>query len=198
MSLEPDLGAAPTDDLSKFPYFCFDDEAQKVFIEWSEDLHWERMGNETSRSFAASSQVRQALPCVGPHFPPRRLHFEGSLRPGKPRSGRARGSLVRVSRSPCEKVLRLAQGRWVAGRAGAGSQVGTRGTRRRLHGARCPAQQWRHLTKNEAIQAALDWLEDEDWLRGETTGGTGPGSGRRTVRHHIHPAVTGKREGGGA
>ena len=39
-------GAAPTDDLSKFPYFCFDDEAQKVFIEWSRDLHWERMGNE--------------------------------------------------------------------------------------------------------------------------------------------------------
>ena len=58
--------------------------------------------------------------------------------------------------------------------------------------------QWRHLTKNEAIQAALDWLEDEDWLRGETTGGTGPGSGRRTVRHRINPAVNGKREGGGA
>ena len=40
------LGAAPIDDLSKFPSFCFDAEAQDVFIEWSEDLHRERMVNE--------------------------------------------------------------------------------------------------------------------------------------------------------
>ena len=25
--------------------------------------------------------------------------------------------------------------------------------------------QWRSLTTDDAIQAALDWLEDEDWLR---------------------------------
>ena len=48
-------GAAPTDDLSKFPYFCFDDEAQKVFIEWSKDLHWERMGNEDEPIISGSS-----------------------------------------------------------------------------------------------------------------------------------------------
>jgi hypothetical protein len=28
-------GAAPADDIAKFPHFCFDDEAQAVFIEWS-------------------------------------------------------------------------------------------------------------------------------------------------------------------
>ena len=32
-------GAAPADDFAKFPHFCFDDEAQAVFIEWSEDMH---------------------------------------------------------------------------------------------------------------------------------------------------------------
>jgi Protein of unknown function (DUF3987) len=41
--------------------------------------------------------------------------------------------------------------------------------------------QWRSLTTNEAIEAALDWLEDEDWLRSEATGGTGPGSGRVAI-----------------
>jgi hypothetical protein len=41
----------------------------------------------------------------------------------------------------------------------------------------------------------LDWLEDEDWLRSEATGGTGPGSGRRTLRYRIHPAIKGKRKG---
>ena len=49
--------------------------------------------------------------------------------------------------------------------------------------------QWRSLTKDDAIQAALDWLEDEDWLRSEITGGTGPGSGRRTLRYLINPAI---------
>jgi hypothetical protein len=53
--------------------------------------------------------------------------------------------------------------------------------------------QWRNLTADEAIQAALDWLEDEDWLRGEISGGTGPGSGRRTVRYQINPAVRSPR-----
>jgi hypothetical protein len=55
--------------------------------------------------------------------------------------------------------------------------------------------QWRSLTTNDAIQAALDWLEDEYWLCSEVTGGTGPGSGRRTVRYRINPAVTLTRKG---
>ena len=58
--------------------------------------------------------------------------------------------------------------------------------------------QWRSLTTDDAIQAALDWLEDEDWLRSEATGGTGPGSGRRTLRYSIHPAIKAKRKGGDA
>jgi hypothetical protein len=58
--------------------------------------------------------------------------------------------------------------------------------------------QWRSLTTDDAIQAALDWLEDEDWLRSEATGGTGPGSGRRTLRYRIRPAIKGKRKGHGA
>ena len=57
--------------------------------------------------------------------------------------------------------------------------------------------QWRNLTADDAIQAALDWLEDEDWLRSQTTGGTGPGSGRRTMRYRIHPVIMGKRKGQG-
>ena len=38
----------------------------------------------------------------------------------------------------------------------------------------------------------------EDWLRSEATGGTGPGSGRRTLRYRIHPAIKDKRKGGEA
>jgi len=56
--------------------------------------------------------------------------------------------------------------------------------------------QWRGLTTNAAIQAAVDWLEDEHWVRGEDTGGTGPGSGRRTTRYRINPNVKTKRRKG--
>jgi hypothetical protein len=49
--------------------------------------------------------------------------------------------------------------------------------------------QWRNLTTDEAVQAAVDWLEDGSWIRGEVTGGTGPGGGRRTIRYHIHPEL---------
>jgi hypothetical protein len=54
--------------------------------------------------------------------------------------------------------------------------------------------QWRGLTKDEAIEAALDWLEDEDRLRSEATGGTGPGSGRRTLCYRINPAIKRTKE----
>jgi hypothetical protein len=56
--------------------------------------------------------------------------------------------------------------------------------------------QWRNLTTDNSTQAALDWLEDEGWIRGESTGGTGPGSGRRTTRYRIHPEING--QGGSA
>ena len=41
--------------------------------------------------------------------------------------------------------------------------------------------QWRNLTADDPIQSALDWLEDEDWLRGEVTGRSAAGWCVRTV-----------------
>lgn len=39
-------GATPADDFVKLPHFCFDDEAQQVFIEWCTELNCERIPNE--------------------------------------------------------------------------------------------------------------------------------------------------------
>ena len=47
--------------------------------------------------------------------------------------------------------------------------------------------QWKYLTTDLAVQAALDWLEDEGWLRANEVGGSGPGTGRRTYRYSINP-----------
>jgi len=58
--------------------------------------------------------------------------------------------------------------------------------------------QWRFLTTDEAIEAALNWLEDGYWLRPNEVGGKGPGTGRRTVRYSINPKITkiGTADGG--
>ena len=193
------LGAAPIDDFSKFPYFCFDAEAQGVFIEWSEDLHRERMVNEEEpiirqhlakfdKLFPALALIFHLVDCAsggtcGP------VNKEAALRAAawceflEAHARRGYGLLkddgLRAAQALAAKLVR--------GALDDGFTV--RDIRR---------NQWRHLTRDEAIQAALDWLEDEDWLRGESTGGTGPGSGRRTVRYQINPAINGQHRGGSA
>ena len=46
--------------------------------------------------------------------------------------------------------------------------------------------QWRYLTKDIAVKAALDWLEDEGWIR---TKKAAPKEGRPTQRYEVNPAI---------
>ena len=39
-------GASPSDDFVKLPYFCFDDAAQDIFVEWCTELHTVHIANE--------------------------------------------------------------------------------------------------------------------------------------------------------
>ncbi|MGA8055382.1 MAG: DUF3987 domain-containing protein [Burkholderiales bacterium] len=189
-------GAARADDFAKFPWFCFDDEAQAVFIEWSEDLHRGRMPNEDEPI------IRQHLAKFDKLFPALALvlHLVKGAAAGirgpvnKEAALRAAGEFREAHARRCygllkDDGLRAAQALAAKLERGALEDGFTLRDVRR--------NQWRNLTADDAIQAALDWLEDEDWLRGESTGGTGPGSGRRTVRYRINPAITGKRNGDG-
>jgi putative DNA primase/helicase len=191
-------GAAPADDFSKFPWFRFDDEAQAVFIEWSEDLHRSRMPNEDEPI------IRQHLAKFDKLFPALALvvHLVEGVAEGV-RGPVTKEAALRAA-AWCEFLeaharrcygllkddgLRAAQALAAKLERGALEDGFTLRDVRR--------NQWRNLTADEAIQAALDWLEDEDWLRGEASGGTGPGTGRRTVRYRINPAVkVGRKEGG--
>ena len=192
-------GAAPADDYIRFPHFCFDPEAQLVFIEWSEDMHRTRMPEEDEPI------IRQHLAKFDKLFPALALilHLVNCAADGVC-GPVTRGAALR-SAAWCEYLeaharrcygllkddgLRASQALAVKLERGALDDGFTLRDVRR--------NQWRSLTTDEAIQAALDWLEDEDWLRSETTGGTGPGSGRRTLRYRIHPAIKSKRPGGEA
>lgn len=191
-------GAAAADDSAKFPWFRFDDEAQAVFIEWSEDLHLERMPNEDEPI------IRQHLAKFDKLFPALALLFhlvegaaEGVRGPVTKEAALRAAAWCEFLEAHARRCygllkddgLRAAQALATKLERGALEDGFTLRDVRR--------NQWRSLTADEAIQAALDWLEDEDWLRGEASGGTGPGSGRRTVRYRINPAVkAGHKEGG--
>ena len=42
-------------------------------------------------------------------------------------------------------------------------------------------------TTERSVSAALEWLEDENWIKSEEGDRTGPG--RRTTRYRINPKV---------
>ena len=188
-------GATPADDVAKFPYFRFDDAAQEIFIEWSRELHCSKIPAEDhpmiaqhlakfDKLFPALALVFHLVACAatGRRGP---VTAESSLRAAawceflEAHARRCYGLLA-------DDGLRAAQALADKVRQGKLSDEFTARDVRR--------NQWRYLTTDEAVQAALDWLEDSDWLRVKEVGGSGPGTGRRTYRYVINPKAT--RQGG--
>ncbi|MBI5815439.1 MAG: DUF3987 domain-containing protein [Nitrospinae bacterium] len=191
-------GAAPSDDFAKFPYFRFDDTAQEIFIEWSGDLHLKRLPAEDhpiiaqhlakyDKLFPALALIFHLVDCAttgrgGPVTAEAALRAAAWCEYLEAHARRCYGLLI-------DDGLRAAQALAKKVRQGKLSDGFTARDVRR--------NQWRYLTSDEAVQAALDWLEDEGWLRSEIIGGTGPGTGRRTCRYSINPKLweAGKTEG---
>lgn len=183
-----DWGAAPADDFYKFPHFSFDSLAQEIFIEWSGDLHKVRLPAEDhpiiaqhlskfDKLFPALALIMHLVDCMatGKRGP---VTAEAAMRAAawceylEAHARRCYGLLIddglRAAQALADKVR---QGKLIDG-------FTARDVRR---------NQWRYLTTDVAVQAALDWMEDEDWLQSEEVGGAGPGSGRRTWRYFINP-----------
>ena len=181
-------GAAPVDDFAKFPYFRFDEAAQEIFIEWSGDLHRARLPAEDhpiiaqhlakfDKLFPALALILHLTDCAasgqrGPVSAAAALRAAAWCDYLEAHARRCYGLLtddgLRAAQALADKVR---QGKLIDG-------FTARDVRR---------NQWRNLTSDEAVQAALDWLEDEDWLQAEEVGGAGPGTGRRTWRYFINP-----------
>jgi hypothetical protein len=182
-------GAAPADDFNRFPAFRFDDDAQDIFIEWASGLHGrnEHEGNplveqhlaKYDKLFPALALIFHLLNCAAgkSHGP---ITKDCALRAAawceflEAHARRCYGLLA-------DHGLRAAQ--MLASKIEVGELTdgfSARDIRRR---------QWRYLTTDEPVNAALEWLEDSGWLQSEEIGGTGPGTGRRTTRYRINPAI---------
>jgi len=181
-------GAAPADDFAKFPHFSFDVAAQEIFIEWSGDLHRVRLAAEDhpiiaqhlskfDKLFPALALILHLVDCMatgqrGPVSAQAALRAAAWCEYLEAHARRCYGLLM-------DSGLRAAQALGDKLRQGKLAEGFTARDVRRY--------QWRSLTTDEAVQAALDWLEDEHWLQSDEVGGTGPGSGRRTKRYFINP-----------
>lgn len=194
-----DWGAAPADEVAKFPWFRFDEAAQDEFVKWSENLHVDRMQKEDSPI------IRQHLAKFDKLFPALALIFH--LVDCAASGGRGPVGILPTMRAAawCEYLeaharrcygllmddgLRAAQALASKLESGALNDGFTARDVRR--------NQWRSLTTDGAVQAALDWLEGDGWIRGGQSGGTGPGSGQPTTRYRINPKIIGTGKDGGA
>jgi len=184
-----DLGATVTGPYDKRPAFQFDDEAQAYYIEWSTDLHQNRIPAEDN------PLIQQHLAKYDKLFPALALIFHlvdcaahgarGPITAGAARRAGAWCEYLEAHARRCYGLLkevgqRAAQALAAKLRSGALQDGFT---------AREVVQKdWRGLTTSDAVQAGLDVLEDLGWLRGEETAKPRR-IGRPTTRYRINPLV---------
>jgi hypothetical protein len=183
-------GASQASESAKFPFFTFDPLAQAEFVRWSTELHLRKL------PFEDQPLVAQHLSKYDKLFPALALIFHLV----ECASNNVRGPVTEESALRAaawcdylEAHARRCYGLLVDDGFRAAQTLAGKLEKGCLHDAftmrDVRRHQWRGLTDDVMIQAALDWLEDENWLRPFATGGVGPGSGRRTTRYQIHPSL---------
>jgi hypothetical protein len=179
-------GAEPAGQYDKFPAFRFRADAQEIFIEWSTELHQQRISGESD------PLIQQHLAKYDKLFPALALFFHLIECAAHGVRGPITGECAIRAAAWCEYLeaharrcygllrdngLQAAQAlteRLKRGELKTGFTV--REVRR--HG-------WTGLKTEKAVEAALEWLEDANWVRGERS--ASGQLGRPTVRYDIHP-----------
>jgi hypothetical protein len=184
-------GASPADESARFPFFRFDDRALEVFVEFSTALHRVKLPNEDQpliaqhlakfdKLFPAIALILHLVDCVTtggrgavPEAAALRAqawcdHLEAHAR-------RCYGLLIDDGLRSAQCLAdRIQQGKLKDG----------------FTAADVKRAQWRNLKEQSSIRAALEWLEQEGWIRGTEVRGRGPGFGRPTVRFAINPRLS--------
>src|SRR3989344_1685181 len=183
-------GALPADDYVKFPHFTYDDEAQKIFIEWSTDLNLLKLPNEEDpliaqhlakfeKLFSALALIFHLADCVS----------SGSYGPIRGRSAQRAVAWCEFLESHARRCYGLLADDGLRSAQALSDKLCKSKLSNGFTARDVRRNQWKYLTTDEAVQAALNWLEDEGWLQANEVGGSGPGGGRRTSRYNINPKI---------
>jgi hypothetical protein len=189
------LGASPPDSYVKFPHFQFDSEAQAVCIEWSTDLHQRVAAEENPIIAQHLAKFDKLFPALALIF-----HLVDCATTG--RNGAVGMESVLRAAAWCEYLeaharrcygLLLDDGLRAAQALSKTVVLVTQAKCDRLSMDGFTARdvrrnQWRHLRTDNDVLAALDWLEDEGWLRSMLVP-PGPQGGRPTRIYRINPKV---------
>lgn len=189
-------GAMAPDNTSKFPHVGFCEEAQDLFVAWLTSLHHLKLLTEGQPIMAQHLTKYEKL------FPAIALILHLVDCAATRRGGAVSSEAAHYAAAWCDYLE--AHARRCYGLLKDGGYRATQALAEKIRkgklvdrftGRDVRRNQWRDLTSEEMVRAALDWLEDEGWLRGESVGGVGPGSGRRTMRYRINPkAMKGKEK----
>ncbi len=184
------LGAHPAGESSKFPYLRFTPEAQAIFIDWSAELHQERLANEEQPIIAQhQAKYDKLFPAIALI-----LQLAENAATGKTQQVTQKNALRAAAW--CEYLeahARRCYGLLIDSGLRAAQELANKIQQHKLQNqftARdIRRKQWKSLKHKEQIQSALEWLVDEGWLREKRSGGSGPGTGRATIRYSINPRI---------
>lgn len=182
-------GAAPKNDFTKFPSFSFDARAQEIFIQWSTELHDEKIAKEESpiiqqhlskydKLFPAIALILHLVDCAtddvrGP------VTAEAALRAA---------AWCDYLESHARRCYGLLQDDGLRSAIALSEKIQQRKLESGFTARDVRRNQWRYLTSDEAVRAALDWLEADGWIA-RIEPHADPKGGRPTVAYDINPAI---------
>lgn len=184
-----EFGASPKDEFNKFPYFHFSPEAQEVFINWSRNLHTQKIPQEDNMLVAQHLGKYDSL------FPALALILHMVDCAANNKSGAVSKEATLQAVVWCDYLethARRCYGLLADGGAHAAQWLGNKIRQRKLkdsftahdvhrHG-------WKYLDKPESVQAALAWLEERQWVRSYPIPSKAHG-GRPTSIYRINPKI---------
>jgi hypothetical protein len=179
-------GATPADDFVKLPWFCFDEAAQEVFIEWATDLHLNRIAAEQNplmgQHLAKFERLFCALALV--------LHLaEGRIGPVLVDTASRAAAWCVYLEGHARRIYALVE----VARVSAARTLSRRLLERKLPADGFTARDvmrkgWTGLKTALQAEAALAVLEEHGWVVGSDTAEK---LGRPTTRYYINPLIYG-------
>jgi len=179
------VGATPADDFVKLPHFHFDDAAQEVFIEWSTDLHLNRIAVEKEplmrQHLAKFEKLFCSLALV--------LHLaEGRIGPVQVDTALRAAAWCGYLEGHARRIYALAE----VAKVSTARKLGRRLQERKLADgftARDVVRKgWTGLATSLQAEAALAVLEEHGWT---FSSDNQENIGRPTTRYYINPQIHG-------